>query len=319
MTLRHLRIFIEVARTGKMSTAAANCFISQPTVSQAIRELEEYYHVLLFERLSKKLFITQEGQTLLAYAQRTLEQYRLLEEAMDSVGTKTNLRIGATITIGTCLLSGIINALKQRFEALSTYTYVGNTKVIEEKLLKAELDVGIVEGTIESPDLICEPIAGDFLVLAAAPDHPLAARSCITVENLRDQDFVIREFGSGTRKLFYDYMNHLKIPFHIACEAGCPEAIKRAVLYNHCLTVISVRLLEDEIKDQSIRIFLNKENAWNRSFYLVYHKDKFVTEPMRQLKDIMKAYEKPYFPENQSYGMVSSHISHGNTGPDRAV
>ena len=309
MTLRHLRIFVEVARTGKMSTAAANCFISQPTVSQAIRELEDYYHVLLFERLSKKLFITQEGQTLLTYAQRTLDQYRLLEEAMDGVGTKTTLRIGATITIGTCLLSGIINSLKQRFESLSTYTYVGNTKVIEEKLLKSELDVGIVEGTIENPDLICEPIAGDFLVLAAAPDHPLAAKSNITVEELKNQDFVIREYGSGTRKLFNDYMNHLKIPFHIACEAGCPEAIKRAVLYNRCLTAISVRLLEDEIKTNSIRIFLNKENAWNRSFYLVYHKDKFVTEPMRQLKDIMKVYEKPYFPDNYSFGTITVQTS----------
>lgn len=305
MTLRHLRIFLEVARTGKMSTAAANCFISQPTVSQAIRELEEHYHVLLFERLSKRLYITPEGRTLMTFAQRTLDQYRLLEEAMDSMGSKTSLRIGATITVGTCLLSEIINALKQHFEPLATYTYVGNTKLIEDKLLKAELDVGIVEGTIESPDLICEPIADDFLVLAAAPGHPLASRATIPVHELSGQDFVIREYGSGTRKLFTDYMNRNKVTINIACEAGCPEAIKRTVLYNNCLTAMSVRLLENEIKNDSLRIFLNKENAWNRSFYLVYHKDKFVTEPMRQLKVIMKAYETPYFPADSTYGYIT--------------
>lgn len=305
MTLRHLRIFLEVARTGKMSTAAANCFISQPTVSQAIRELEDYYHVLLFERLSKRLYITPEGRTLMTFAQRTLDQYRLLEEAMDGMGSKKSLRIGATITVGTCLLSEIINALKQHFEPLSTYTYVANTKLIEDKLLKAELDVGIVEGTVESPDLICEPIADDFLVLAAAPQHPLSARTTIPVRELSGQDFVIREYGSGTRKLFTDYMNSNKVPINIACEAGCPEAIKRAVLYNNCLTAMSVRLLENEIKNDSLRIFLNKENAWNRSFYLVYHKDKYVTEPMRQLKDIMKAYETPYFPKGSAYGYIT--------------
>lgn len=305
MTLRHLKIFVEVARTGKMSTAALNCFISQPTVSQAIRELEEHYHVRLFERLSKKLFITPEGRILLTHAIRTLEQYHLLEEAMSGMDNQTSLRIGATVTIGTCLLSNIVNDLKQRIDALSIYTYVGNTRIIEEKLLKSELDIGIVEGIVESPDLISTPIADDYLVLAASLNHPLAGRSSLHISELKDQNFVLRESGSGTRKLFTDYMARMNIPFHIVSEAGCPEAIKRAVLYNGCLTAISVRLIENEVRNQSLHIYLNKEKAWNRSFYLVYHKDKFVTGPMLALKSIMKKYEVPYLPRENNIGSIT--------------
>ena len=75
MTIRHLKIFIEVAETGKMSAAAKNCYLSQPTVSQAIRELEEHYGVLLFERLSKRLYITESGKKLLTYARQTVRSF----------------------------------------------------------------------------------------------------------------------------------------------------------------------------------------------------------------------------------------------------
>lgn len=306
MTLRHLKIFVEVARTGKMSTAAQNCFISQPTVSQAIRELEEHYHVRLFERLSKKLYITPAGRMLLTHAMHTLAQYQLLEEAMNGISSRSSLHIGATITIGSCLLSDIVNDLNKRMDALSLYTYVGNTRTIEEKLLKSELDVGIVEGRVESPDLIATPIADDYLVLAAAPDHPLARKSLLHINELSGQKFVLRESGSGTRKLFTDYMSRMNVPYHIVCEAGCPDAIRQAVQNNGCLTAISVRLVEKDIKNHTLCIYRNKENAWDRSFYLVYHKDKFVTSPMLALKDIMKNYAVPVLPPDSPVGCITS-------------
>ena len=82
MTIRHLKIFLQVADTGKMSAAAKNLFMTQPSVSQAIRELEEHYHTLLFERLSNKLYITESGKQLYTYAKMTVEQFDFLEEKM---------------------------------------------------------------------------------------------------------------------------------------------------------------------------------------------------------------------------------------------
>ena len=297
MTLRHLQIFVEVALTGKMSTAASHLYISQPTVSQAIRELEEHYHVLLFERLSKRLYITEEGKTLLSFASRTLEQYRMLEEAMGAVARRQTIRIGATLTIGTCMLSGIVNELKRAFDGLNTYTYTANTENIEKKLLNSELDIAIVEGTITSPDLICRPIAEDYLVLAMSPGHPLAAQSQISFRQLENMDFALREEGSGTRKLFTDVMNRKNIPINIVCEAGCAEALKHAILDNDCLTAVSVRLLVNEIESGAIRCFTSQNGHWNRFFYLVYHKDKLLTAPMEALKQLLPAYAQTSLPK----------------------
>ena len=109
MTIRHLRIFIEVVKTGKMSIAAQKLFISQPTVSQAIRELEEHYGSKLFDRLSKKLYITTFGRELFKYATQVVENFDNLEKKMSDNLNMEDFRIGASVTVGTCLLSKVLS------------------------------------------------------------------------------------------------------------------------------------------------------------------------------------------------------------------
>jgi DNA-binding transcriptional LysR family regulator len=306
MTIRHLRVFVEVAETGKMSEAAKRCCISQPTVSQTIRELETYYETLLFERLSKRLYITPAGSQLLIYARRVLSQFDLLESNMKEFCKEEKLRIGATVTVGACLLSSIRNDLKAQHPQLQIYSCVANTRQIEQQLLDSELDVGIVEGTISSPDLIAIPVVDDTLVLAVGMDHPFAHRSQIALSELSSCDFVMREKGSGTRRLFEDYMEQHKIPISVVCEATCLDAIKGAILHNGCISPVSIRLIEREIQAQQIHIIRSGENAWKRSFYLVYHKDKYFSEPMRTLKSVMPGYQCPEFPPDEQVGILNA-------------
>lgn len=305
MTIRHLRIFVEVAETGKMSTAAERCFISQPTVSQAIRELEAHYQVRLFERLSKRLYITPAGEQLLQYAHRVLSQFDIMENNMEEFHSAEQLRIGATITVGACLLSSVLNDLKQHHPQVNTYACVANTSLIERKLLNSELDVALIEGIISSPDLIAIPVVDDFLVLATSINHPLAQKKQIHVQGLSQYDFVMREKGSGTRKLFENYLNKYGVSCRIAWEATCLDAFKGAILYNNCISAISVRLVEQEVATGRIHIIRNMESDWNRSFYLVYHKDKFFSEPMRSLETIMHRYKCPELPADVEIGSLT--------------
>ena len=295
MTIRHLRIFVQVAETGKMSDAAKKCFITQPTVSQAIHELENHYQVQLFERLSKKLYITEAGKQLLLYAHSILSQFDVMETNMRELLADNFLRIGATITVGTCLLSFVLNDLKKIYPHLNTYSCVANTSVIQNKLLNSELDVALVEGIITSPDLISIPVVDDFLVLAMAKNHPLTLQEQIHVQELSYYNLVFREKGSGTRKLFEDYLIKHHVSYHIAWEATCLDAIKSSILYNQCISALSVRIMEKEILNGEIYVVRNLESDWNRNFYLVYHKDKFFSKPMSSLKGIMNHYQRNEF------------------------
>lgn len=305
MTIRHLRIFVAVAETGKMSAAAERCFLSQPTVSQAIHELEEHYNVRLFERFSKKLYITDAGQQLLLYARNVISQFDILETNMGELNRDNELRLGATITVGACLLSSILNDLKHQRPSLHIYSCVANTSLIEQKLLNSELDVALVEGVITNPSLVSIPVVDDFLVLAVAKNHPLASKKRIHVKDLSLYEFVMREQGSGTRKLFENYLEIHGITCKIAMEATCLDAIKNGILYNGYISAISARLVEPEVRSSQIHIIRNLESDWDRNFYLVYHKDKFYSEPMHLLKSIMPNYKCPKFLENGNTGFLT--------------
>lgn len=293
MTIRHLKIFIAVAETGKMSLAASKLYLSQPTVSQAIHELEEYYGVLLFERLSKRLYITEAGRRLLFAARKTLLSFDELSLQMQNESQGEHLRIGATITIGTCLLPRLLENLERQRPNTDTFSYIGNTETIEKMLLHAELDIGIAEGIVKSPELISIPVLRDYLVLACSAEHPLAQRTSFTSADLMNQDFVMREKGSGTRALFERFLLENNISIHCKIEAPFPEAMKNAILYNHCLAVISVRLIEKEIKEGTIHILHHPTSAWDRTFNLVYHKDKYITESIEFLKHLLTLCSEP--------------------------
>ena len=108
MTIRHLKIFLTVAETGKMSLAAKQLYLTQPTISQAIRELEEHYNTRLFDRLSKRLYITEEGKHLMDLAQIAVRAFDELEHQMQSEAKIEHFRIGATVTVGSCLLPSLL-------------------------------------------------------------------------------------------------------------------------------------------------------------------------------------------------------------------
>ena len=298
MTIRHLTVFVAVAEQGSMSAAAKSLYLSQPTVSQAVKELENHYHGLLFERLGKKLYLTDMGKILLPHAREITSQFRQLDELMQNQGQSSTLKLGSTITVGTCLTPFIILDLQNRLPDLEVYSYVTNTKTIEQKLLCSELDAAVVEGEIHSPDLIVLPVIDDCLVLAAGKKHPFYSRNKVHVRELNGQKFAVREYGSGTRQLFEDYAQRHDLDIRTAWEANSPRTLLNAVLSNQILSVMSIRLMQHEIRHHSVQVFRNEAGEWNRKFKLVYHKNKFLTSAIYELEKILHTYRQMELPDN---------------------
>lgn len=277
MTIRHLRIFIAVADAGKMSLAAKHLYLAQPTVSQAIGELEQHYGCKLFERLSKKLYITPAGTRLLGYARHIVAQFDDMEADIKQTSQAPRLTIGATMTVGACVLSGIVSRFEGEHPAARCQLYIDNTREIEARLLKSELDLAIVEGQVQSRDLQVHPLFRDELILVCPPGHPLAQRSRLNLCDLQDQPFILREEGSGTRALFMQSLaeNGISIEAKWVCHG--PESIKSALLAGQGMTVISRRLVQAEL-DSGFLVQLPLQDArLTRFFSLVYHKNKFIS------------------------------------------
>ena len=216
MTIRHLTIFLAVAEYGTMSAAAEHLYLSQPTISQAIRELEKHYNGLLFERLGKKLYLTDRGTLLLPQARELVNRFTEVEELMLNQGQTSILKLGSTLTVGTCLTPTVMLKLEESTPGLEVHSYVSNTLEIEQKLLKSELDAAVVEGEIQSPDLVVIPIIDDCLVLAAGKHHPFYERSLIFSDELNGQPFAMRKKaaapGSFLRIMLISISFFLKSP-----------------------------------------------------------------------------------------------------------
>ncbi|VBB07355.1 transcription regulator hth lysr [Lucifera butyrica] len=304
MTIRHLKIFIAVAETGKMSSAAVKYFISQPSVSQAIKELETHYGVLLFERIAKKLYITDAGKNLLNYARVAVKQFDELDKYMLAEGHAEKIRIGATVTVGSCMLSSILSRFRERMPQVEPFCYVNNTRSIEDKILKAELDIGIIEGQVKSHDLVNTPAVKDYLVIVCAKNHRLAGRKRVSLQELRNELFVMREEGSGTRELFENYMHQSGVELKIGWEVTCPGVIKDIVLENNCLAAISIRLVAEEIKSGRMYVIKSKDNDWDRSFNIAYYKNKYITDSMKSVIEIVREYNSTDILQGIRAGML---------------
>lgn len=297
MTIRHLSIFTAVAEYGTMCAAAEHLYLTQPTVSQAIRELEKHYHCLLFERLGKKLYLTEQGKLLLSQAPELISRFSELDQLMMNQGQTDTLKLGSTLTVGTCLTPSVILELERKLPGLEVYSFVSNTAEIEQKLLRSQLDAAIVEGEIQSPDLIVLPLIDDCLVLTAGIHHPFYEMETLHSSDLNGQAFAMREQSSGTRRLFEQYVAEQGLSIRITWEANCPRTILNAVLYNKVLSVMSLRLMYHEIRHQRLRIFSPENQEWNRTFKLVYHKNKFLTPAIYELEKLLRQYPRIDLPK----------------------
>lgn len=291
MTIRHMKIFVVVAELGSMSAAAKQLFISQPAVSQAVSELETHYQTLLFDRLGHKLYITQNGEKFLILARQLLHQYDSMEDTMLTNENQIHLRIGSSMTVGTCLMPSIINEMEASQPLLNIYSLVNNTAEIEHCLLNSMLDAAVVEGDIQSPHLVAIPIVSDQLVLLCGKEHPFFSKQTICASDLNNKRFAMRENGSGTRKLFESYLSQHNLTIQTALEANCPRSIANALLKQNLLTVMSYRLVQPELREGRLKAFSNASHSWDRKFKLVYHKDKLLTPEIHKLKEILERYE----------------------------
>lgn len=282
MTLRDLEIFCAICDADSMTAAAEQLHISQSSVSQAIANIEREYDVRLFERFSKKLYITGTGRLLRDYAQHILFSFQEMTDRLRGSGVLHTLHVGASITVGACLLAAIARDFAAVQPDVKIEAVVDNTSVIEEQILKNELDLGLVEGTVHSPYIVSTPFRDDELVLACGRFHPFYGKKFIGKEELSGLPFIVREKGSGTRELFVSVMNANGIPWAPIWVCNNAEGIKNAVIAGIGVTVISRMLLEKEVQSGDLHIVKIDGMEFKRKFHIIHHRNKYLSEPIRQ-------------------------------------
>lgn len=287
MSIRHLRIFITVVSLQNMSAAAEQLFITQPSVSQAIKELEQYYGVRLFERLSKKLYLTQSGEALLKYATHLIQSFDEMETMMKNKSDVISLRIGASITVGGSLINRILNEFNEQHPKIKTQVMIRNTRKIERLLLSSKLDVALVEGKVSSKDLISKSVYEDQLILVVGKQHPFYGCDKLSIYDLQGQDIIAREEGSGTKIIFDNILKEYRVDVFERWSSSDTLSIKQAAIQSRGIAILSSLVVEEDLKKGTLHKIALEEVSLSREIYVVYHKNKFLSDSLKYFLDCL--------------------------------
>lgn len=288
MTIKHLRIFLTVCETGNITGAAKKLYMSQPATSLAIKELEEYYNVRLFERFSRKIEITEAGKKLYDYAVNIIHLYTEMDNELKNWNHKGALRIGSSITIGTCLMTDFITAFRKTHPQIRPYVKIDSSDIIESLVEQNKLDLAVIEGTVHSENIVSEKLIDDKLVLICGENNALKNKKSIVLSDLKEQHFLLRERNSGTRELVESVFMLHGISINPIWESTSTEALIHAVSAGLGISILPYRLVISRLQKNNVIILPIKDAEFKRNFFLIYHKNKFMSPLCLEFIDTVK-------------------------------
>ena len=279
LNLNQLRIFQVAAKVQNFTRAAEALFLTQPGISKHIKELEEYYGTRLFDRLGKKVVLTQAGEILYAKTEiifNMIDQLKLEIDELQGLNRGV-LNIGSSITIGVYLLPGVLGQFRSMFPNIGIRLDIAMNQQVVENILNNSIDMGFLGDPVDDDRLKLEHFITDELVLIVPSNHEWASRDTIEPHELLGCSFISSRRGSGTRAVIEERLGRIGIILKNTIEFGHTEAVKKAVEAGLGVSIISKATLTREVHLGVIRALSISGLDLQRSFYFAHRKDKYLS------------------------------------------
>lgn len=289
MTLEQLRIFIAVAEQEHMTRAAETLHLTQSATSAAIAALEERHAVKLFDRIGRNIKLTSTGRLFLIEARAVLARASAAEAMLaDLAGLKRgSLSLAASQTVGNYWLPPLIYRYRSRYPGIALDLKIGNTEQVAAWVQDGRADLGFVEGAVDNPALSARVVGKDELALVVGASHPWAGKRAPKLDEMKAANWVAREQGSGTRRIFETALAGLGLAtddITIALELPSNESVLGAVIAGAGATILSKLVATNTLMSGSLVAL--KLPLPSRSFFLLRHKERHATRAERELEKL---------------------------------
>jgi DNA-binding transcriptional LysR family regulator len=279
MDLRQLEIFAKVAELSSFSRAAEALHLTQPTVSEHIRTLENELGVRLLDRLGRGTGTTRAGQLLLTYAVRMLALSREARQALEGFQGRMRgeLVVGGSTIPGEYILPVMLGRFREKFPEVSTTLVIGDSQAVVDWVVEGRVEVGVVGARLPRRGLEFRELMPDEEVVVVPAGHPWQGRAEISLDELAGAPLLIRERGSGTRAALEKALERAGMDLgalRIVGEIGSSQAIKQAVKAGMGITIISRLAVEEDCRQGLIAFLRVRDLAVTRAFHLLTHKER---------------------------------------------
>jgi DNA-binding transcriptional LysR family regulator len=279
MDLRRLEIFAKVAELGSFSRAAEALFLTQPTVSEHVRALEDELSVQLLDRLGRGAVPTRAGQLLLGYARRILALAAEARQAIDQFQGRMSgeLIVGGSTIPGEYVLPSLMAQFRSKYPDVSISLLIGSSRQVAGWVEDGRVEVGMVGARPSGRTLEARELMDDELVVVVSAEHPWAGRLTIPLEDVKSELMITRERGSGSREALETALKAAGTDlaeFHVVAEMGSTQAIKQAVRAGVGVAIISQRAVDLECRARLIWCLRIDAVKITRAFSLVTHRER---------------------------------------------
>jgi DNA-binding transcriptional LysR family regulator len=286
VSLRQLRVFEAAATLHSFSKAAEALHLTQPGVSMHIKELEGHAGLPLFERIGKKLYITEAGQELLTHARELLRSLKDAEDVLDGLKGLRRGRINlAVVSTAKYFIPRLLARFGKNYPQLEIRLAVNNRNSVIEQLIANEVDLAVMGRSPQSLNTIAEPFAQNPHVIIAAPDHPLAGRRRVTVEAVAKETFIVREPGSGTRLAMQQFFDERQVPCRVGLEMASNETIKQAVMAGMGVSFLSRHTLDLELQTGRLAVLDVRGTPVMRHWHVAHLANKRLSPTAAAFRD----------------------------------
>lgn len=294
MDERRWRIFKTVADERSFSRAARLMHMSQPAISLQVQAIEDHFGARLFDRDTKAVRLTAAGEALLPIAQRVLELYDQAQRAVsDQVGVVAGqLSIASSLTVGEYVLPAVIGAFRRFYPRVDIRLHIDNTEHVQRMTLEHGVDLGLAEAAVDHRDLHVEPFLSDELVLIVPPDHPWARRAAIAPSELQQAPLIMREAGSGTRRVAEEHLRQAGIDLarlQLVAALGSTEAVKGAVEVGLGVAIMSRWAIRKELRLGTLAAVRLRDFPIQREFVILRHSGRVLSRPAEEFLRLLRA------------------------------
>ena len=284
ISLRHLEVFVAVAKFKSIGKASEKLFLSQSAVSMALSELERRLGVKLFDRIGKKLILNNYGEIIFTEANYVLEKVNEIESIFTSKKIVGSLNIGCTQSIGNYVLPKMVGIFKKENPDVTISLLIENTENIMAKLLNFEIDLAFIEGVVNCNLVNTINWIKDEIVIFCGNSHEFANKKKVSLNDLKKAKWILREKGSGTRDIFEKVIFNKIEKINIFLEINQIEAIKQIVESGIGVGALSYYTVKREIENNSLKN-LNVPFKIERDFKILIHKNKLQTPVIKNFID----------------------------------
>ncbi|MBW1702933.1 MAG: LysR family transcriptional regulator [Deltaproteobacteria bacterium] len=294
INFNQLRNFYHTAKNRSFTLAAKRLYITQPAVTAQVKSLEDYCNLKLFKKRGRTIYLTDEGKTLYEYARKFFEYEKEIEDVIEDMRELKRgvLRLGTTKAYARYFMPFMITGFHEAYPQIKIHLNEGSSSDMIYSLLDLKIEVAIIAKAEDHPDVYFTPFSQEEMVLIVAPDHHLARKKAVSFKELAEEPIIMKEIGSGTRKLINELFAQSNCTPNVLMETSNAEFIKQLVQRGDGISFLVREAVASELRENKLATVPMEKDIF-LDVSIAYLKDQHLSPSARAFLDTLKKLRSP--------------------------